>query len=228
MRLVTKPALYTTLIFVISLWIIQLYVWSFGFEPKGIYPKQHFSFVQILNYPLFHGGWVHLIMNTYSLFPLMFIMLSSYFRAGLLAMAIIWIGSGIFIWNFGEMGSMHIGASGLVYGFCAYLVANGFLRKDDDAKSIAIFTFLMWGIGMITGFAPEKGVSWEGHFGGAIFGVISAIITRNIDVQIIEKPIQIKHNFERFDVKNALKEIDEARKIYEQKQIIYRYYFDND
>jgi len=228
MRLVTSPAFYTSLFFILILWIIHLYVWALSLEPKGILPQHTFSFIQILNYPLFHGGWMHLIMNTYSLFPLMFIMLSSYYRAGLLAIAIIWLGSGFFIWYFGEIGSMHIGASGIVYGVCAFLITNGFIRKEDDAKSIAIFTFLMWGMGMITGFAPEKDISWEGHLGGALFGVIAAFMLRKMDVQIMEKAIQIKHNFERFDVQKALRQIHEEQKKHEQQKFIFRYYFDND
>lgn len=217
-----------TVVFVAVIWIVYLYQLVFNIEPYGILPHEKLTLLHIFVYPLFHGDITHIMNNTYSMIFLFYFLFSSYSRSGLLSIVLIWIGSGIFIWFLGEHHTNHIGASGLIYGACAFLITSGFVRKDSDSRSLAIMSFLLFGAGMLTGFAPSKGISWEGHAGGALMGIICAILFRKMDVHEEQKSIKIYHTFERFDVQQKLKEIENERKQYLQNLDTIRYVYGND
>ncbi len=75
---------------------------------------------------------------------------------------------------FGKDG-VHAGASGVVYGYFAYLVVRGFYEKSWKAifLSVAVlFVFQGLLIGLVPGHKP--GISWEGHLFGALGGISAA------------------------------------------------------
>ena len=93
---------------------------------------------------------------------------------------IIYFGSGVLVWFFGRE-VYHIGASGIIYGFVSFLFFSGIFRKDNRSIALALVVIFLYG-GLIWGVLPvEKGVSWESHLFGAIVGLISAFIFREVD-----------------------------------------------
>ena len=74
--------------------------------------------------------------------------------------------------------TIHIGISGIIFGMAFFLVASGLFRREPTSLSVAIFVVLMYG-GMIEGFAPQPGISWQSHISGAMVGVILAYVLRN-------------------------------------------------
>lgn len=70
--------------------------------------------------------------------------------------------------------STHVGASGLVFGYFGYFIAQSWYKKD--ILSIIITSLLMKGYSqLVFGALPnEKGVSWEAHLFGLLSGIISA------------------------------------------------------
>lgn len=68
----------------------------------------------------------------------------------------------------------HPGASGIVFGWLAYLLVRGLFTKRLHDILIAIIVFLIYG-SVLWGVLPgAAGVSWQAHLGGAVGGVISA------------------------------------------------------
>ena len=66
----------------------------------------------------------------------------------------------------------HIVASGLIYGFAGFLVANGAMEKNLKAILISIVIAIAYS-GLIYGVLPlNPQVSWEGHLFGLIAGVV--------------------------------------------------------
>ncbi len=75
----------------------------------------------------------------------------------------------------------HIGASGLIYGFVAFLFFSGIIRRDNKSIGLALIVTFLYG-SLIWGVLPGvKGVSWESHLFGGIAGIAAAIIFRKTD-----------------------------------------------
>jgi len=81
--------------------------------------------------------------------------------------------------------SIHIGASGLVYGLAFFLAFSGFFRKDRALGIIAFIVVFLYG-SMVWGMLPQNGnISWEGHLFGAISGISLAWYFRKHPVDFI-------------------------------------------
>ena len=85
--------------------------------------------------------------------------------------------SGILLWVFGRANTIHVGASGLVYGLIAFLITAGFREGRLTAMAIAIFVGFTYGLTLFKGILPigvGEDVSWDGHLMGAVAGVLVA------------------------------------------------------
>ena len=93
----------------------------------------------------------------------------------------IWLLSGLWVW-FGGRPSWHIGASGVIYGISSFLFVSGLIRKDTRLAALALIVAFLYGSliwGVFPDFFPkEKHISWEGHLGGAIAGLVLAVYYR--------------------------------------------------
>jgi len=93
----------------------------------------------------------------------------------------VYFGPGIAVWAFGR-DSIHIGASGLVYGMVSYVFVAGILRRDRRAWAASMLVAMLYGA-LVWGVLPIKvGVSWETHLAAAIIGVLCAFALRSRDV----------------------------------------------
>ena len=71
---------------------------------------------------------------------------------------------------------MHVGASGLIFGFFGFLLARAYFERSLAAIALAVVVFLLYG-GIIWGVLPgQNGVSWQGHLFGFIGGVLAAYL----------------------------------------------------
>ena len=70
---------------------------------------------------------------------------------------------------------MVIGASGVVYGYAAFLAVYGFAARRLAPAMAGLFVVLVYG-GLLWGVLPLRpGVSWQGHLFGALAGVLLAV-----------------------------------------------------
>ena len=127
----------------------------------------------ILLAPLLHGSFSHLMSNTFPLFLLGgFVALRGTKTLVGLSLFVVVLG-GLLVWLVGRP-AIHIGASGLVFGYFGYLVAQGWYERSFVSIAVAVAVLLLYG-GIIFGVLPQAGfISWEGHLFGLIAGVLAA------------------------------------------------------
>lgn len=169
--------------FVALLWLIYLMNWGLDLEPElsGIRPRQLAGLPGIVFAPLVHASFAHLIANSPPLLVLGTAMLFLYPNSALRALPAIYLGTGIVVWLFGR-GSVHFGASGLVYGLVSYIFVAGLLRRDRRAIAASLIVCFMYG-SLVWGVLPTQfGVSWETHLAAALIGAALAIALRRLDV----------------------------------------------
>lgn len=176
-------ALKIALGFVALIWLIQLSNWVLGLGPAdlGVRPREWSGLVGVFFAPLLHGGFEHLLGNSPPLLVLGTTMLYLYPQSALRVFPAVYLGPGIAVWLFGRA-SVHLGASGLVYGLVSYILVAGIIRRDRRAIAASLLVCFMYGT-LVWGVLPiESGVSWETHLAAAAIGVAMAIMLRRIDI----------------------------------------------
>jgi membrane associated rhomboid family serine protease len=140
----------------------------------GIMPRHIEGLRGILAAPLLHGDIRHLTANTGILFILLIVSFSySRIQALKAILTIMLLGGGL-VWLFGMGGTIHIGASGIIFGLIGYLMCLGLFRRNWKAVMISlIITFLYGGV-LYSLLFYIPGISWSGHFFGFISGVVAA------------------------------------------------------
>jgi membrane associated rhomboid family serine protease len=142
--------------------------------PYGILPRTGNGLIGIVLAPALHASWAHVLANALPLFLFLTLLLADRRYRPLRALVMIWLASGLGTWLVGRGDSVHIGASGVVFGLAAYLITAGFLMRCWRAALVAVVIVLLFG-GMFYGVLPQSGpISWEGHLCGALGGIWAA------------------------------------------------------
>ncbi len=176
-----KNSLYLPVSFVLLLWLIKLL--EFTFETQwakylGVFPRTWEGLSGLLTFPLVHGDFGHLASNSVPLLVLSTAILYFYRPVALRVIGLIYVLHGLLVFIAARQ-VVHIGASGLVYGFATFLLASGIIRKDRSLMAISLLVTFLYG-GMVWGVLPIKeGVSWEGHLFGALSGIFSAFLYKD-------------------------------------------------
>jgi len=166
--------------FVAALWVIQAVNWSTGYALNaafGLIPRQVSGLDGVLGMPFLHGSFEHLIANTPPLLLLGTLLAATATRA-LIAMNLVVVGlGGILVWLLGSS-AIHIGASGLVFGWFGFLITRGLVDRSPVTLGAAVLVGLVYG-SIIWGVLPgQPDVSWEAHLFGAIAGAAAAFMIR--------------------------------------------------
>ena len=162
--------------FVATIWVIGIIDLVLGgaLNVYGIAPHHIIGLRGILFAPFLHGGLGHLIANTIPFIVLgWFVMLqetSDFFVVTAITMLV----SGLGTWVFGSPNSVHIGASGLIFGYLGFLLLRGYFERNFPSILLSLVVGFLYG-STIWGVLPTSpGISWEGHLFGFIGGVIAA------------------------------------------------------
>ncbi|SJN35039.1 hypothetical protein FM125_10395 [Micrococcus lylae] len=140
----------------------------------GLIPRRLDGLHGILFSPLLHGGWGHLIGNTTALLVLSPVA-AVVSRRPLRLMLWTWLGSGLINWLIGTPG-VHIGASGIVYAFTAFLLVYGIVARRWIAVVVSLLVSLPLLGGTLLGMIPQAGLSWTGHIAGFLAGLVLALL----------------------------------------------------
>lgn len=176
------PALVTMWAFVALMWVVeaadqllQAAVGPPGLDDDGVVPLQVDGLIGIVFQPFLHGDWAHLIGNSIALLVLGSIIALSGLRPLVGVTLVSWLVSGVVSWLIGGAGTVHIGASGIVFGYVAYVIVRGFFTRRFLHIVVGLVIGFYFGLDALAGLSPMlDGVSWQGHLGGAIGGVMSA------------------------------------------------------
>lgn len=161
--------------FTVLLYLIELIdtVLPADLDRFGIVPRSVSGLDGIAWAPLLHHGWGHLLANTLPVLLLGFLAMSGGLGQWIAVTVTIWLVSGVGVWLTGGDG-VTVGASGLAFGWLAFLLVRGIFNRSLLQIGVAGVLFLYWG-GMLLGVLPgSAGVSWQGHLFGAAAGVLAA------------------------------------------------------
>ncbi len=149
---------------------------SRGLNALGIVPHSLIGLRGIIFAPFLHGGFYHVAANTVPFIVLGWLVMlrninDFYFVSFISAFV-----GGLGTWVVGRPCSVHIGASGVIFGYFGYLLFRGYFERSFVAIAISIAIALTYG-GIIWGVFPTQSyISWEGHLFGFIGGIIAAKI----------------------------------------------------
>lgn len=195
------------LFFLLILWIIKISEVLLGtsFVFLGIYPLKAKGLIGILTAPLIHSDFGHLMANSVPLFILGTGVFYFYNKIAIKVFLLSYLLTNFWIW-FGARQAYHIGASGLVYSFAAFLFFSGVIRKNIKLMAISLLVVFLYG-SMIWGVLPwQPHISWESHLMGAIAGIVLAFYYRN------EGPKRKRYSWE---LEEEEEELDEDEKYWE-------------
>lgn len=124
--------------------------------------------------PLLHDGWAHVFANTWPVAVFAFLAMAGGFGQWVVVTATIWVVGGLGVWLTSADDTVTVGASGLAFGWLAFLLVRGVFSRSVAQLAVAVVLFALWG-GMLWGVFPgTPGVSWQGHLFGAAGGVLAA------------------------------------------------------
>jgi membrane associated rhomboid family serine protease len=179
----------TIVSFVVLLWVIELIdsLSNHRFDDNGIRPLETDGLWGIVVAPLLHSNWDHLIANTVPALILGFLMTLAGMSRFIFATAIVWIVGGFGTWLIGNVGAHcpyvgvrcetnHIGASGLIFGWLAFLIVFGFFTRKVWEIVVGVVVLFIYGSVLLGVLPGTPGVSWQGHLCGAIGGVLAAYL----------------------------------------------------
>jgi len=166
----------------ILLWVIEGVdnVLGLNLHVLGIYPREWSGFPGIFTSPFIHSTWGHLASNSMPILVLTSIMVLFYSKVATQSLISIMIGTGIMVWLFARP-SYHIGASGVVYGLVAFVFWTGVFKKNMKSIVLALIVLTLYS-GSVESMFPnvEKNISWESHLFGAMIGLVTAFVFKNV------------------------------------------------
>ena len=175
-------ALTVPVVLLFIMWVIKLVeiIFDVNLSWLGTGPLEVNGLQGIVFMPFVHGDLNHLMANTGSFLILSTALFYFYKDLSLRVLIGIWLLSGLWVW-FGGRDSWHVGASGVIYGLASFLFVSGAIRKNNQLAALAMVVAFLYGSiiwGIFPDFFPKENISWEGHLGGLISGVILAVYYR--------------------------------------------------
>jgi membrane associated rhomboid family serine protease len=160
---------------VVLMWVLETVdVVGGNLDANGIHPRDVDTLPDIAFAPFLHAGWGHLIGNTVPFVVLGgAIALSGLARTAAVTGIVALVG-GLGTWLIGPADTNHIGASGLVFGFAAYLIARGVFSRNPIHLVAGVGVIAVYGATLAFSLVPHPGISWQGHLFGAVGGVVAA------------------------------------------------------
>ncbi|HTX88902.1 MAG TPA: rhomboid family intramembrane serine protease [Bacteroidales bacterium] len=170
-------------IFVILIWLVYFTeeIFHVDLSEYGLQPLKWKGLIGIFTTPLLHANFSHLVANSIPLLILGSLLFYFYREIAWRVVLLIWLLTGLWTWFLARGEGVHIGASGLVYGFASFLFFSGILRRDNRLMAITLLIAFLYG-GMVWGifprFFPNIPISWESHLMGMVSGLVLAFYYR--------------------------------------------------
>ncbi len=175
LKLLWQRAIAMTLGFVALLYAVEGVdtVSHHDLDGAGVRPRTAEGLEGIVFAPVLHANWAHLVGNTLPVIVLGLLTLLTGIGRGLAATAIVWVVAGVGTWLTGASGSVHIGASVLVFGWLTYLISRGLFTRHLWQILVGVVVGLLYG-SILWGVLPgQAGISWQGHLFGALGGLLA-------------------------------------------------------
>jgi membrane associated rhomboid family serine protease len=161
---------------VFLMWGIEIVDWFLGgsLNRFGIRPRAVDHLWGIVFAPFLHGNFRHLIANTIPFLTLGWFVMFRRTSDWLWVTAIAILVGGLGTWLIAPSNTVHIGASGVVFGYLGFLVSRGYFERKFSSMALSVMVGVLYG-GLLFGVLPtDPRVSWQGHLCGFVGGVVAA------------------------------------------------------
>ncbi|MBT8299640.1 MAG: rhomboid family intramembrane serine protease [Maribacter sp.] len=205
----TNAVVVAPLVGIILIWTVFWMELKFqvNLNEYGVFPRTLKGLRGVLFSPFLHGSVEHLYNNT---LPLAILTASLFYFYKKIALKVLLYGiiiSGILTWLIGRP-SFHIGASGIIYVLASFTFFKGIFSKYYRLVALSLIVVFIYG-GLLWYIFPIKDeISWEGHLGGFMTGLMLALFIR------AETPTAKKFDWE-YD--NYNEEADEFLKHFDEE-----------
>lgn len=135
----------------------------------GIVPRSFDGLRGIVLAPFIHGSVAHLLGNLVPFMVLSWLVATEGVRRYAWVLGLVSLTGGLLVWLLGRS-SLHVGSSGLVFGLWTYLLARAWYQRSLASLLLAMIALAGYS-GLIYGFLPVAGVSFESHIAGALAGI---------------------------------------------------------
>lgn len=160
-----------------SMWVVEAVdtVMSHRLDRFGIRPHTLLGLRGIPLAPFLHLGFGHLAANTVPFVVLGTLIALSGLRRVVTVATAAAASSGALAWLLGSSNEVHIGASGVIFGFLGYIGARAVFDRRLRSILVALIAGLLFG-GILWGLLPDASgtISWQGHLGGLVGGIAIA------------------------------------------------------
>jgi membrane associated rhomboid family serine protease len=168
----------------LCLWLVEIadrLFWHGRLDGLGIYPRSWRGLGQIWISPFLHYGFGHLFANSIPLLVLGWLVMVRSLPEFVIVSLVAVLVSGLGIWLFGQSNTVHIGASGVIFGYLGFLLLRGYFEHSAAAVFLALAAGFLYG-GMMWGVLPgQPGISWLGHLFGFVGGGLAAYLLADRD-----------------------------------------------
>ena len=168
---------------VLVMWIVEVIntLDNNNLDHDGLYARNVDRLWGILTFPFIHASFAHLIDNT---IPFVFlgviIALRGAARLAFITAFVIVVG-GLGTWLISPAWPPTVGASGVVFGYAAYLLTRGVFDRRVRELLVGAVVAVVWGAALLSSLVPHQGVSWQGHLCGGIAGILAAWLLASRD-----------------------------------------------
>ena len=140
----------------------------------GIVPRTVHGLIGIVAAPFLHGSLNHLIANTIPFLIFGWLVMLRDRRHVLPVTHYAALGAGLLAWTIGAPNSVHVGASGVIFGYLGFLLLSGWYSRSVMSIVMSLGVAALWGGTVMQVLPGAPGVSWQGHLGGFIGGILAA------------------------------------------------------
>jgi membrane associated rhomboid family serine protease len=140
----------------------------------GVIPRTTIGLRGILFGPFLHVSLNHIVANSIPFLALGWMVMLRDVRHFIPVTVAAMVGAGLTAWLLGAPGSVHVGASGVIFGYLGFLMLTGWYTRSVSSILLSIVVTVLWG-GLVLGMMPgTPGISWQEHIGGFLGGVFAA------------------------------------------------------
>ncbi|MEU9455669.1 rhomboid family intramembrane serine protease [Streptomyces sp. NPDC048277] len=133
----------------------------------------------ILVAPLLHWSWAHIESNSGPLFVFGFLAAYRGVVRFLGLTLLIALSSGAVVWFFERGDVATVGASGLIFGYFGYVVVRGLFDRHLIDTLVGVVMGASFAYLLTVAVPGTPGVSWLGHLGGLLGGLVGAWLFRD-------------------------------------------------
>jgi len=154
--------------------VADLLLPSLKIDHLGIRPRTLGGLAGIPLSPFLHVDFRHLVSNTLPYLVFGGLLMTGGRRVFISVSLWVVLAGGLGVWLLGGAGTVHLGASLLIFGYLGFLLSRGIFERSVGWVLVSLGLLAAYG-GMMHGVLPGKpGISWLGHLSGFIAGVTGA------------------------------------------------------